>query len=101
MPNAAYMVDPFPVWILLMLINVVLPGMIAFRILSMRRKIKKSLGDVHARPYTNVASLVIESALPFMVLSIVLLVLFGKKNNAQDLSLPPLIQVQVRIITCY
>ncbi|KAF8076135.1 hypothetical protein FPV67DRAFT_1664435 [Lyophyllum atratum] len=84
----------FPVWLVLMIINIVLSAMIAVRILSMRRAVKSGLGDEYARPYTTIAAIVVEAALPFTILSIILLVLFGGHNTAQNLFVPLLVQVE-------
>ncbi|KAL0961269.1 hypothetical protein HGRIS_006232 [Hohenbuehelia grisea] len=83
-----------PVWIVLMIINIVLTAMIATRLLMMRRTIKSLLGDEHSKMYTGVAAIVIESALPFSILSIVLLALFGDQNIAQNLFVPLLVQFE-------
>ncbi|KAF8870333.1 hypothetical protein BD779DRAFT_1681285 [Infundibulicybe gibba] len=69
-------------WTLLMAINIVLSGMIALRILLMRRSIGRVLGREHAKVYTGTAALVIETALPFVVVSAVLLGLFGGRNTS-------------------
>ncbi|KAG6832916.1 hypothetical protein H0H92_004800 [Tricholoma furcatifolium] len=68
--------------------------MIMIRLLAFRRLIKSSLGSNYAKPYTELASIVIEAALPFTILSIVLLVLFGGNNIAQNLFVPLLVQVE-------
>ena len=99
-PSFAKIVNlSLPVWLVLMIINILLSAMIAVRILSMRRKVKASLGAEYAKPYTSTVSLIVETALPFAILSIVLLVLFGKENTAQNLFVPLLVQVEVSIQT--
>lgn len=84
----------FPVWLVLMIINIVLSAMITVRILSMRRTVKSGLGDEYAKPYATVAAVVVEAALPFTILSIILLVLFGDHDTAQNLFVPLLVQVE-------
>ncbi|KAG6860327.1 hypothetical protein C0995_012634 [Termitomyces sp. Mi166 len=83
-----------PVWVILMIINIVLSAMIAIRILILRRDVQSGLGTEYAKPYAMIASLVVEAALPFTILSIILLVLFGGKNTAQNLFVPLLVQVE-------
>ncbi|KAG6840443.1 hypothetical protein C0991_006708 [Blastosporella zonata] len=85
----------FPVWLVLMIINIVLSAMIAFRILAMRRAVKSGLGEEYAKPYGTIASIIVEAALPFTILSIILLALFGGRDTAQNLFVPLLVQVEV------
>ncbi|KAG6911724.1 hypothetical protein DXG01_007974 [Tephrocybe rancida] len=84
----------FPVWLVLMIINIVLSAMIAFRILAMRREVKSGLGAEYAKPYGTIASIIVEAALPFTILSIILLGLFGGHDTAQNLFVPLLVQVE-------
>lgn len=78
-----------------MIINIVLSAMIVIRILMMRLDIKSGLGAEYAKIYEVIAAIIIEAALPFTVLSIVLLVLFGGRDTAQNLFVPLLVQVEV------
>ncbi|KAG6817220.1 hypothetical protein H0H87_011578 [Tephrocybe sp. NHM501043] len=96
-PTFAHIVNlSFPVWLILMIINIVLSAMITVRILAMRREIKSGLGEEYAKPYAMIASIIVEAALPFAILSIILLALFGGHNTAQNLFVPLLVQVEVR-----
>ncbi|KAF8871575.1 hypothetical protein BD779DRAFT_1680274 [Infundibulicybe gibba] len=79
-------------WTMLMATNIILSGTIVIRILMMRQSIRKFLGAEHAAIYTSIAAIVVEAALPFMIASIALLVLFGGKNTTQDLFIPLLVQ---------
>ena len=78
-----------------MIINIILSAMIVVRILMMRRDVKSGLGAEYAKPYSVIAALVVEAALPFTILSIVLLILFGGHDTAQNLFVPFLVQVEV------
>ena len=83
------------VWLILMIINIVFTGLIASRILYHRSQAKKALGEEGARVYTCVSAIVVESALPFTILSVVLLGLFGSNNVAQNLFVALLVQLEV------
>ncbi|KAG5353186.1 hypothetical protein C0989_009563 [Termitomyces sp. Mn162] len=94
-PDSTHIVNlSFPVWLVLMIINIILSAMIVVRILMMRRDVKSGLGAQYARPYGIIAAIVVEAALPFTILSIILLVLFGNQNTAQNLFVPLLVQVE-------
>ncbi|KAG6837986.1 hypothetical protein H0H93_008380 [Arthromyces matolae] len=60
----------------------------------LEKTVKATLGAEYAKPYGMIASLVVEAALPFTILSIVLLALFGGSNTAQNLFVPLLVQVE-------
>ncbi|KAF8880887.1 hypothetical protein BD779DRAFT_1398285, partial [Infundibulicybe gibba] len=94
MKNPPHMINLGTItWTMLMAVNIALSGAIAMRILLMRRSIGRLLGRQHAAVYTGVAALVIESALPFVIVSVVLLVLFGGQNTSQYLFIPLLAQI--------
>ncbi|KAJ7152020.1 hypothetical protein C8R46DRAFT_483241 [Mycena filopes] len=82
------------VWIVLMLLPIWLTLLIAGRILYHRRAMIDALGPEYAKAYTSVSAIVVESALPFCIISIVLLGLFGNNNTAQNLFVPLLVQVE-------
>lgn len=70
--------------------------MLVVRLLHMRRRIQKVVGAEYGKTYTGIASLVTESALPFAILSVILMALFAKGSTAQNLFVPLLVQVEVR-----
>ncbi|KAK7046425.1 hypothetical protein R3P38DRAFT_2506511 [Favolaschia claudopus] len=82
------------VWIVLMLLPMWLTILIAGRILYHRKTLLAALGPEHANHYTGISAIVIESALPFTVISIILLGLFGDKNTAQNLFVPLMVQFE-------
>lgn len=88
-----------PVWLVLMIMNIILSAMVAIRILMMRKRLITTLGKEHSKVYTSTASLIVGAALPLNILSIVLLGLFGSRATAQSLFVPLLVQVGVRLIT--
>ncbi|KAJ7716618.1 hypothetical protein B0H16DRAFT_1741143 [Mycena metata] len=94
LPNVPFPQLSLAVWIVLMLLPIWLTILIAGRILYHRKTIVNVLGPEHATNYTGISAIVIESALPFTIISIVLLGLFGNKNIAQNLFIPLLVQVE-------
>lgn len=95
MPSSGMPPISLAVWIVMMAVNIVFTGQIAGRILFHRRKLVDALGPEHASMYTGMVAIVIESALPFTVISIVLLGLFGDNNTAQNLFISLLLQLEV------
>ncbi|KAL0568750.1 hypothetical protein V5O48_013238 [Marasmius crinis-equi] len=83
-----------PVWIVLMVLPMWLTALIAGRIWYHRRQLIQTLGPDAARLYAGVAAIVIESALPFTILSVILLGLFGNNDVAQNLFVSLLVQVE-------
>ncbi|KAJ7716609.1 hypothetical protein B0H16DRAFT_1338877 [Mycena metata] len=94
LPNVPFPQLSLAVWIVLMLLPIWLTILIAGRILYHRQTMVNALGPEYATNYTGVSAIVIESALPFTIISIVLLGLFGTKNIAQNLFIPLLVQVE-------
>ncbi|KAJ7625907.1 hypothetical protein FB45DRAFT_922612 [Roridomyces roridus] len=94
LPNVPLPQLSLAVWIVLMILPIWLTALIAGRILSHRRTMIQVLGPSYAETYTGVSAIVVESAVPFTVISIVLLGLFGDKNTAQNLLIPLMVQVE-------
>ncbi|KAJ6503872.1 hypothetical protein C8R45DRAFT_924212 [Mycena sanguinolenta] len=82
------------VWIVLMLLPIWLTILIAGRILFHRKTMIEVMGPEYARNYTGIFAIVVESALPFAIISIILLGLFGDKNTAQNLFVPLMVQFE-------
>jgi len=53
------------------------------------------MGDTHGREYTSIAAMLVESALPTALVSLVLIALYAQGNTAMTLFFPLLPQVQV------
>ncbi|KAG7085727.1 hypothetical protein E1B28_003270 [Marasmius oreades] len=83
-----------PVWIILMILPMWLTALIAGRILYQRHRLIKIMGAEAASIYTGVTAVVIESALPFTLISIILLGLFGDNNVAQNLFVSVMVQIE-------
>ncbi|KAJ3993832.1 hypothetical protein F5050DRAFT_1842514 [Lentinula boryana] len=82
------------VWIILMIMPMWLSALIAGRIYYQKAKLANVLGNEDVNTYTGICAILIESALPFTVISIILLGLFGSNNIGQNLFVPLLVQVE-------
>ncbi len=96
LPNANMLPLSLAVWLILMIINILFTLQIAGRIWFHRKRVLAALGPEQAKMYTGIAAIVVESALPFTIPSVVLLGLFGDSNTAQNLFVSLLVQLEVR-----
>ncbi|KAJ7245642.1 hypothetical protein B0H12DRAFT_782874 [Mycena haematopus] len=94
LPSVALPPLSLAVWIVLMLLPIWLTLLIAGRILYHRQTMRDALGPEYARNYAGISAIVVESALPFTIISIILLGLFGDKNTAQNLFVPLMVQFE-------
>ncbi|KAF7343851.1 hypothetical protein MSAN_01966400 [Mycena sanguinolenta] len=94
LPNVALPQLSLAVWIVLMLLPIWLTLLIGGRILYHRKTMIKVMGPEYARNYTGIFAIVVESALPFTIISIILLGLFGDKNTGQNLFVPLMVQFE-------
>ena len=76
-------------------INATMTLAIAYRLLRMRRRITATLGAEHARMYTSVAAMVVESAAVYSVTGLVFIICYARNSSVQNLILPILDQVVV------
>ncbi|KAF9045148.1 hypothetical protein BJ165DRAFT_1475657 [Panaeolus papilionaceus] len=83
-----------PYFAVTMGLNILLTGMLVLRLLYMRYKITKALGSRHGETYTNIATMILESATPYGIVSFIFLVLYSMQNTAALLFIPLYIQVQ-------
>ncbi|PPQ80602.1 hypothetical protein CVT25_001564 [Psilocybe cyanescens] len=83
-----------PYFSIAMATNILLTGMLVVRLLYMRHKIMKAMDRHHGKTYTNIVSMVLESAVIYGVISFIFLVLYTKGNTAALLFIPLLTQVQ-------
>ncbi len=79
--------------------NILVTFMMVIRLLLIRKRIRASLGSQYGRLYTGLAALMIESALPHTVVSILLIGLYSSKNTAYLLFVPLLTMVEVSIVS--
>ncbi|KAJ7488133.1 hypothetical protein FB451DRAFT_1025849 [Mycena latifolia] len=82
------------VWIVLMILPIWLTILIAGRILYHRKTMIEVLGPQYAKNYAGISAIVIESAVPFTIISIILLGLFGDNNTGQNLFIALMVQVE-------
>ncbi|KAK0244755.1 hypothetical protein EDD85DRAFT_946062 [Armillaria nabsnona] len=68
--------------------NILVTSMMVVRLLLIRKKIQASLGPQYGRLYTGLAALMIESALPHTVVSILLIGLYCSNKTAYFLFVP-------------
>lgn len=74
-------------WIALTLtFNVLVTAMISTRLLLMQKKVRAVLGPEHTKLYTGVIAILIESALPFSLLSIAYIIPYAR-NDPESLAL--------------
>ena len=78
-----------------MTLNMLVTTIIITLLLLARRKIHSIMGDTHGCEYTSVAAMLVESALPMALVSLVLIALYAQGNTAMTLFFPLLPQVQV------
>ncbi|KAI0919681.1 hypothetical protein AcV5_001677 [Taiwanofungus camphoratus] len=83
-----------PYWSLSIALNLLLTILLISRLLYLRRMILSTpLGHSLGSAYTGVAMVVLESALPYFLVSFVFIVLYGLNNTAANLFIPLLLQV--------
>lgn len=102
-PNSSLWADgtlnfSLPYFSLSMALNIFLTILLVSRLLYMRYKITSTLGAQYGKTYTGIATMVLESALPLGLVSLVFIVLYSIHNTAELLLLVLLVQVQVRLL---
>ncbi|TFK55495.1 hypothetical protein OE88DRAFT_626895 [Heliocybe sulcata] len=83
-----------PFWSLGMALNLLLTVLLVSRLLYMRHRITTTLGNEYGETYTSIAAMVVESALPYALVSLVFVILYGMQNTAANLFIPLLAQVE-------
>jgi hypothetical protein len=83
-----------PAWVTVTGVNVLYSGMIVVRLLYNRHHITSVFGPSYGKSYLNAAALIVEGAVPYLILSTILLGLFGGSNTTQNLFIPLLIQLE-------
>ncbi|KAF9030271.1 hypothetical protein BJ165DRAFT_1535726 [Panaeolus papilionaceus] len=75
-------------------LNILLTLLLVVRLWHMSRRVGKVLGKKHGKVYAGVARMIVESSLPYALVSLVLLVLFVKKNLGANVVIPLYVQIQ-------
>ncbi|CCL98430.1 uncharacterized protein FIBRA_00427 [Fibroporia radiculosa] len=81
-----------PYWTVSVGLNVLLTSMLVFRLLWMRYEIMATLGHEHGRVYLTAVSMLVESALPYTLLSVLYVILYGLNSPMEALFLMPMVQ---------
>jgi hypothetical protein len=84
-----------PYWALLIFLNVAITVSIVTKLYLTRKKLRETMGSGYGKTYTGVAAMLVESAAPYAVISIILIVLYGFGDTAMNLFIPVYCQVQV------
>ncbi|KAG6836447.1 hypothetical protein H0H93_007879 [Arthromyces matolae] len=82
-----------PYFAIVMALNAFLTILLVGRLLYMRRKIASLLGNEHGRMYAHISTTLLESAVPYGLVSFVFIVLYGARNTAANLFIPFLAQL--------
>ncbi|PCH39110.1 hypothetical protein WOLCODRAFT_167811 [Wolfiporia cocos MD-104 SS10] len=82
-----------PYWSISIALNIILTLLLITRLMYVRQKVVPSMGGQYGKLYTAVATMVLESALPYSVVSIIFIILYGMKVTAENLFIPLLVQV--------
>ncbi|TFY54780.1 hypothetical protein EVJ58_g8657 [Rhodofomes roseus] len=77
-------------------LNILLTLAIAARLLAFRHRISRLLGAHHATPYSNIAAIIIESAVLYAAFALTFLVSFGVDSPVSNVFLNLVNSVQVR-----
>jgi len=83
-----------PYWAISMTLNVVVTVLIIGRLFWARKQLRETMGPSYGTMYTGVAAMLIESAVPYAIISFILIVLYGIGNTANVLFVPLYCQVQ-------
>ncbi|KAI5898409.1 uncharacterized protein SCHCODRAFT_02612001 [Schizophyllum commune H4-8] len=74
-------------------VNLLLTLLIVGRLLSLSNQVTRMLGSQHARTYTSVAALLVESAAPYAVVNLIFIVTYGIGSPGSNVVLPVLSQI--------
>jgi len=70
-----------PYWALTTALNVLITIILAFRLMRMRRAVVDTLGRDHAKPYTSVISMIVESAVIYACVGLICIITFAVGSN--------------------
>lgn len=83
-----------PYWSISASLNILVTSMIVLRLLAIRSRTRAALSRYHARTYTSVAAMLVESAALYSITALLFIITYARNSNIQNLVLPPLGQVQ-------
>lgn len=87
-----------PYWSLSIALNILVTLIIVYRLLSLTKQVKMALSPSHARTYTSISAMIIESAALYSITGMIFIICYARNSNVQNIVLPILGQVMVR---CY
>jgi len=82
-----------PFWSFSIGLNMFMSLAIAFRLMQMRRSLTFAIGVEHAKMYTSIASMIVESAALYSVTGMVYLICYARGTNVQNLIISALDQI--------
>src|ERR1700753_2680043 len=74
-----------PYWSLSIALNCIVTVMIVFRLLYIRKQVKRTIGDEHSKGYISVVSMLIESAAMTTVCSLLFLIPYARGNAVSSI----------------
>ena len=90
------MVFELPYWALTTGLNVLITLVLAFRLIRMRQAVVQTLGEVHAKLYTSVIAMIVESAVIYAAVGLICIITFAVGSNILNFVEPILGQILVR-----
>lgn len=88
-------------FVLSLVINVSLTGLILWRLLRARSRARRNLGTSHGSVYSQVMRIVVESAAPYALITVIFVILFGVRHPGFVLFFTLYPQLQVRLSFVY
>lgn len=83
-----------PYWSISTSLNILVTSLIVLRLLAIRSRTRAALSRYHARTYTSVAAMLVESAALYSCTALLFIITYARNSSIQNLVLPPLGQVQ-------
>lgn len=85
-------------WTLSISLNIILTLLISGRLLFFRNRIESSLGAHHAKTYSSLVAMLVESAALYSVTGLIFIISYARNSPFQNIVLPPLGQIQVTVL---
>ncbi|KAF9000126.1 hypothetical protein BDQ17DRAFT_1245852 [Cyathus striatus] len=83
-----------PYWALSMTLNMLVTITIVTRLVLARRAFQASAGQGYRDTYSGISAMLVESALPYAIVSLILIILYARGNTAEILFVPLLPHIQ-------
>lgn len=85
---------------LAMSLNILLTIVLVWRLLDLRRRLPITVTEEVRQRYNGVEALIVETALPYGLVSFIFVVLYGLGNTGSNLFVPLLVQLEVSVCQC-